>query len=80
MKLPRDLTGEELLRGLRRVGYAFERQAGSHMITKCVSPRPHSLTVPNHKPLKVGTLSAILHEIALQRGLSVEALLNEMKL
>ena len=80
MKLPRDLTGEELLRGLRRIGYVFDRQAGSHMIAKCVSPRPHSVTVPNHKPLMVGTLSAILHEIALQRGLSVEALLSEMKL
>lgn len=80
MKLPRDLTGDELLRGLRRIGYVFDRQVGSHMIVKCASPRTHSVTVPNHKPLKVGTLSSILHEIALQRSLSVEALLDEMKL
>jgi predicted RNA binding protein YcfA (HicA-like mRNA interferase family) len=80
MKLPRDLTGDELLRGLRRIGYALERQAGSHMILRCASPRAHSVTVPNHKPIKVGTLSSILHEIALQRSLSVEALLAEMKL
>lgn len=80
MKLPRDLAGEELLRGLRRIGYALDRQAGSHMILKCSSPRPHAVTVPNHKPLKVGTLSSILHEIAMQRALSVEALLKEMKL
>jgi predicted RNA binding protein YcfA (HicA-like mRNA interferase family) len=80
MKLPRDLTGEELLRCLRRVDYHLERQTGSHMIVKSLSPRPHSVTVPNHKPLKVGTLSSILHEIALQRGLSVEALMKEMKL
>ena len=80
MKLPRDVTGEELLRGLRRVGYVFERQAGSHMILCSESPRMHSVTVPNHKPLKVGTLSAILREIALQRSMSVESLLGEMKL
>ena len=80
MKLPRDVTGEELLRGLRRVGYVFERQAGSHMILRSESPRMHSVTVPNHKPLKVGTLSSILHEIALQRSMSVETLLGEMKL
>lgn len=80
MKLPRDLTGDELLRGLRRIGYTFDRQVGSHMIAKCVSPRPHSVTVPNHKPLKVGTLSSILHEIALQRSKTVEALLEEMQL
>lgn len=79
MKLPRDLTDEELLRGLRRVGYVFERQAGSHMILRSESPRTHSVTVPNHKPLKAGTLSAILHEVALQRSMSVEALLGEMK-
>ncbi|WP_395747373.1 type II toxin-antitoxin system HicA family toxin [Prosthecobacter sp.] len=80
MKLPRDVTGDELLRGLRRVGYVFERQAGSHMILRSDSPRSHSVTVPNHKPLKVGTLSSILHEVALQRGMSVETLLAEMRL
>lgn len=80
MKLPRDLNGDKLLRGLRRIGYALERQAGSHMIVRCDSPRAHSITVPNHKPIKVGTLSSILHEIALQRSMSVEALLEEMKL
>jgi predicted RNA binding protein YcfA (HicA-like mRNA interferase family) len=80
MKLPRDVTGEELLRGLRRLGYVFERQVGSHMILRSDFPRTHSVTVPNHKPLKVGTLSSILHEVALQRSLSVEALLSEMKL
>ena len=80
MKLPRDLAGDELLRGLKCIGYVFERQAGSHMILRCQSPRVHSITVPNHKPLKVGTLSAILNEVALQRGMSLEALLAEMNL
>jgi len=80
VKLPRDVTGDELLRGLRRLGYVFERQAGSHMILRSESPRTHSVTVPNHKPLKVGTLSSILHEVALQHSMSVEALLGEMKL
>lgn len=80
MKLPRDLTGDDLLRGLKRIGYALERQAGSHMILKCDSPRPHSVTVPNHKPIKIGTLSSILHEVALQRSLSVEGLLKVLKM
>lgn len=80
MKLPRDLTGDDLLRGLRCIGYALDRQAGSHMIMRCDSPRAHSVTVPNHKPIKIGTLSSILHEIALQRSMSVDALLDAMKL
>ncbi len=32
MKLPRDVAGEELVRALRRFGYAITRQAGSHVI------------------------------------------------
>lgn len=80
MKLPRDLTGAELLRGLRRVGYELDRQAGSHMILSCTEPRVHSITVPNHKPIKIGTLSSILHEVALQRAMSLEQLLDQMKL
>jgi len=50
------------------------------MILRCETPLAHSVTVPNHKPIKVGTLSAIFHEIALQRSMSVEALLDVMKL
>jgi hypothetical protein len=38
-------------------------------------PKPHSVTVPDHSPLKVGTLAAILADIASHRGMSREALL-----
>ncbi len=80
MKLPRDVSGEELVRGLRRLGYEVDRQVGSHMILRCEAPRSHSITVPNHKPIKIGTLSSILHELALQRSTSVERILEALKL
>jgi hypothetical protein len=31
LKLPRDVSGEELVRSLRRFGYEVTRQTGSHM-------------------------------------------------
>jgi predicted RNA binding protein YcfA (HicA-like mRNA interferase family) len=80
VKLPRDLTGPEVIKGLRRLGYELDRQSGSHMILRCQLPQIHSITVPNHKPIKVGTLSAILHEIASQRRATVDEVLAAMKL
>lgn len=50
------------------------------MVVRCGEPRAHSVTVPSHKPIKVGTLSSILHEVTLQRSTSVECILAEMKL
>jgi predicted RNA binding protein YcfA (HicA-like mRNA interferase family) len=31
MKLPRDLTGAQLVKGLENLGYTIERQTGSHI-------------------------------------------------
>ena len=31
MRLPRDLSGQELARALRRLGYEVTRQRGSHI-------------------------------------------------
>ncbi len=80
MKVPRTISGAELTRAMSRLGYKLHRQVGSHMILKCDEPRVHSVTVPNHKPIKIGTFSSILHEVALQRSTSVDFILREMKL
>lgn len=65
MKLPRDLSGEELARLLRRYGYEVTRQTGSHIrLTSAANVREHHVTIPAHDPLKVGTLSAILADVA----------------
>jgi predicted RNA binding protein YcfA (HicA-like mRNA interferase family) len=80
MKIPRDLTGAKLASGLKRIGYEFDRQVGSHMVLKCTIPRAHSITVPNHRPIKIGTLASILHEVALQHQMSIDQLLSRMKL
>ena len=64
MKLPRDLNGEELARYLKAVGYQVSRQTGSHLRLTTERKGEHHVTIPKHKPLRVGTLSGILKAIA----------------
>ncbi len=65
MKLPRDLSGEELARALRRYGYEITRQSGSHMrLSSSFRGVQHHITIPTHSPLKIGTLSQILSDVA----------------
>jgi predicted RNA binding protein YcfA (HicA-like mRNA interferase family) len=64
MKLPRDLSGTELARALGRVGYRVTRQSGSHLRLTTNSPNRHHITIPAHDTLKVGTLAAILGDVA----------------
>lgn len=59
MKLPRDVTGAEAARVLRRLGYQVRRQTGSHLILRREN---RTVVVPQHKPLKPGTLRGILEQ------------------
>ena len=64
MKLPRELSGEELARLLKKYGYEITRQTGSHMRLTTTEKGEHHITIPAHKCLKIGTLSSILNDIA----------------
>ena len=65
MKLPRDLSGDELARALKRFGYEVTRQSGSYMrLSSGFKGTQHHITIPAHAPLKVGTLSQILSDVA----------------
>ena len=79
MKLPRDLSGEELARALRRFGYESTRQTGSHMrVTSTAKGREHHVTIPAHKQLKVGTLGQILADVASYLELTREEIANRL--
>ena len=79
MKLPRDVSGEELVRSLRRFGYEVTRQSGSHIrVTSRAKSTEHHVTVPNHKQLKVGTLAEILSDVASYLNLTREQLTQEI--
>lgn len=64
MKLPRDLTGKQLVKALEQMGYRVARQTGSHVRLSCEAAGPHHVTIPLHDPLRVGTLAAILADVA----------------
>ncbi len=78
MKLPRDVSGAKLVRLLGSLGYTVTRQSGSHIRLTCDKPRQHHLTIPNHDELRIGTLAAILGDVASHHGLSREALVEKL--
>jgi predicted RNA binding protein YcfA (HicA-like mRNA interferase family) len=79
MKLPRDLAGVELARALcRHYGYRQVNQEGSHIILQSETPRHHRLAVPDHHPLRLGTLSAILRAVAAAQGVEKEEILRHL--
>lgn len=78
MKLPRDISGARLAAALSRLGYRVDRQSGSHVRLTTQSPREHHVTIPAHDPIKIGTLNAILRDVAAHAGLDREALLQRL--
>lgn len=71
MKLPTDISGQELVKVLLRVGFVVNRQRGSHIVLRRSNPYAR-VVVPDHKRVRPGTLRQILNEA----GLSVEQLLE----
>jgi predicted RNA binding protein YcfA (HicA-like mRNA interferase family) len=73
LKVPRDLSGEQLSRLLRKYGYVTTRQTGSHIrLTSTRMGSEHHITVPAHRNLKIGTLAGILGGVAEYLGISRE--------
>lgn len=65
MKTPRDVDGKTLIKKLEIYGYKVSRQVGSHVRLTTTIKGVHHITIPNHSPLKIGTLSSILNEVAM---------------
>lgn len=80
MKLPRDVTGPQLVKALRRLDYTVTRQTGSHIRLTTQRDGEHHEVVPNHNPIKCGTLGAILKSVAGHHRLTVGDLLILLKL
>jgi predicted RNA binding protein YcfA (HicA-like mRNA interferase family) len=79
MKIPRDAGGEELVSALAKFDYKTTRQSGSHVrLTSSIKGEEHHITIPRHKPLKVGTLSRILKDVALYLGMELSQLTREL--
>lgn len=79
MKLPRDLSGLELVRVLcRDWGYHQVHQEGSHIILETELPSHHRISVPAHPSLRVGTLSAIVRAVSRHKNVAREDLLQSL--
>jgi predicted RNA binding protein YcfA (HicA-like mRNA interferase family) len=78
MKLPRDLSGAQLAKALARVGYRVTRQTGSHLRLTSDSPTEHHVTIPAHDQLRVGTLAAIIADVAAHRKTDRDELLERL--
>lgn len=66
MRMPRDLSGDELAKLLsRRYGYRIVRQRGSHMtLVAMIKGNQHSVTIPRHRYLRLGTLNSIVSDVS----------------
>ena len=75
MRIPRDLTDKELIKALGKLGNAVTRQSGSHIRLTTSKNGTHHITIPDHRPIKVGTLAGILGDIAAHHQMTREELL-----
>ena len=78
MRLPRDLSSTELIQSLKILGYRATRQTGSHIRLTTEQQGEHHITIPQHNPLRIGTLSAILGDIAEHFELSRDAIAKKL--
>ena len=79
MKLPRDVSGQQLARLLQRFEYRTSRQTGSHMrLVSTLRGEEHAVTIPAHRQLPAGTLSSILGEVAGYLGMEKAALIDAL--
>ncbi len=80
MKMPRDVSADHLVRRLSVLGYGVSHQTGSHVRLTTARDGEHHLTIPDHKPIKVGTLSSILRSLERHHRLTRPELLALLKL
>ena len=71
MKIPRDVNGVEAVHALKRLGFVQLRQTGSHLILRKDN---RTVVVPQHKPIKPGTLKGVIE----QAGLTLEQFVEEL--
>jgi len=78
-KMPRDISGRELAKLLHIYEYKIEREKGSHIrLVSTHKQSEHKITIPDHQPIKIGTLNNILNDISSYLEISKQELINEL--
>ena len=70
MKLPRDVDADKLVRVLAQYGYRVSRQVGSHIRLTKQDGTAH-ITIPNHNPIKIGTLHKMIKDVCAVNNLDI---------
>ncbi len=79
MRIPREVSGEELIRLLERLGYKQTRQTGSHArLTRVLAKGEHHITIPLHRSIRVWTFNKILTDVASCLGKEKSDLAREL--
>ena len=79
MRLPRDISGRELVKTLtRHWGYRQVNQVGSHIILQTEEPEHHRVCVPDHSPLRIGTFNSILRAVAQAKHVTREDIMASL--
>ena len=79
MKVPRNVDAADVINLLIRCGYSIVKQTGSHIkLSKKLDECEHSITVPNHKPIKIGTLQSIVKDICFVNNLDINEFYQQL--
>ncbi len=62
--LPR-VSGREVVKALRKIGYEQDRQRGSHIVLRQTAEPHRRIVVPDHAEVAKGTLRAIIRQVGL---------------
>lgn len=76
--IPRNVSARELVKALSKHGYVITRQTGSHIRLTTNINGEHHITIPDHTPLKIGTLNNILKEVAAYLGRNKQDIIDEL--
>ena len=76
--MPHDLSAKDLIKALKKFDYEPTRQVGSHIRITTHTPSEHHVTIPAHSPLKIGTLAAILDDIATHLNIDKQHLIKKL--
>lgn len=78
MKVPRNISGKDLVELLKKYDYKITKKRGDHIRLTTTINGEHHITIPDHNPLKIGTFNNILKDIAKHLKLEKKALLEEL--
>ena len=79
MKIPGDVSGARLAGILcRRWQRSMVHQAGSHIILETSEPTHQRIAIPDHHPLRLGTLNSILRAVGRRKGVPREAIIADL--